>query len=171
MISRSLLIILTTVSIICACTSKITVDEPIKENWSKRQTIVPDTLKYIVGKTYLPVYSHIYHRYEHQTFNLTITVSIRNVSDSDTLFLTSADYFNTKGKKVRQYLNFPVYLAPMETIEIVIEEDDIEGGSGANFIFNWLATNEKTIPFFEAIMVSTSGQQGLSFTTRGVRID
>ena len=58
----------------------------------------------------------------------------------------------------------------METIEIVIEEQDIEGGSGANFVFNWATLNDKNPPLFEAVMISTYGQQGLSFTTRGVQI-
>ena len=56
----------------------------------------------------------------------------------------------------------------MQTIEIVIDENDIEGGTGANFIFDWLATKSTHAPYFEAVMISTSGQQGLSFTTKGV---
>ena len=58
----------------------------------------------------------------------------------------------------------------METLEIIIEEDDTEGGSGANFIFDWAVNNEKNPPLFEAVMISTHGTQGLSFTTRGVQI-
>jgi hypothetical protein len=81
-----------------------------------------------------------------------------------------ADYYNTYGDKIRQYLRQPVFLQPMETIEIIIEEEDKEGGSGANFIFDWAMVNEKNPPLFEAVMISTSGQQGLSFTTRGVDI-
>jgi hypothetical protein len=30
--------------------------------------------------------------------------------------------------------------------------------------------NDKNPPLFEAVMISTYGQQGLSFTTRGVQI-
>ena len=58
----------------------------------------------------------------------------------------------------------------METVEIIIEEQDIEGGSGANFVFDWAIKNAKNPPLFEAVMISTYGQQGLSFTTRGVQI-
>ncbi len=57
----------------------------------------------------------------------------------------------------------------METLEIVVSEDDKEGGSGANFIFDWSVKQDGLIPFFEAVMISTSGQQGVSFTTHGIR--
>ena len=58
----------------------------------------------------------------------------------------------------------------METIEIIIEEKDSEGGSGANFVFDWAMKNDTNPPLIEAVMISTYGQQGLSFTTRGVRV-
>lgn len=58
----------------------------------------------------------------------------------------------------------------METIEIVIDEKDNEGGSGANFIFNWRANAQLTEPLFESVMISTYGQQGISFLTQGIRI-
>jgi hypothetical protein len=67
-------------------------------------------------------------------------------------------------------LSVPIYLKPLETVEIIIEEQDIEGGSGANFVFDWAMANGKNPPLFEAIMISTHGQQGLSFTTRGVPV-
>jgi hypothetical protein len=124
----------------------------------------------IWGKTYLPVYSHIYHGYEHKTFNLTVTISIRNKSVNDSVFLAQANYYNTEGVEIRQYLSDPIYIKPLETIEFVIEEDDDEGGSGANFIFDWAMVNDKNTPLFEAVMISTSFQQGLSFSTRGVQI-
>ncbi len=120
------------------------------------------------GKTYLPVYSHIYHTKEHRTFDLTITVSIRNVSVSEDIYITKADYYNTGGNNIRQYLSGPVYIKPFETVEIVIPEEDKEGGSGANFLFEWAIKDTKNPPLFEAVMISTYGQQGLSFSTRGV---
>ena len=60
------------------------------------------------GKSYLPIYSHIYHRYENRTFDLTVTASIRNVSVTDTIYLLKADYYNTNGDKVRQYIQKPI---------------------------------------------------------------
>ena len=150
-------------------------DEAKKEsapttNWENKKAKIWDFSEFHKGKTYLPLYSHIYHIGEERTFDLTATVSIRNVSTSDTAYILKVDYYNTVGKKIRQYLKEPVYLKPMETIEIIIDENDSEGGSGANFMFEWAVKNEKNPPLFEAVMISTYGQQGLSFTTRGEEV-
>ncbi|MDP5076702.1 MAG: DUF3124 domain-containing protein [Nonlabens sp.] len=144
---------------------------PVKQaNWENRKASIASLDSLTKGKTYLPIYSHIYHIHEHRTFDLTATVSMRNISTIDTLYISKANYHNTAGKNIRTYLNNPVYLAPLETLEIIIAEQDIEGGSGANFIFDWAIKNEKNAPVFEAVMISTNGQQGLSFTTRGVPV-
>ena len=57
----------------------------------------------------------------------------------------------------------------METVEIVIDENDKEGGTGANFHFDWRIKPLSNEPLFEAVMISSFGQ-GLSFTTQGKRI-
>ncbi|ACF14358.1 conserved hypothetical protein [Chloroherpeton thalassium ATCC 35110] len=139
-------------------------------NWESRKAAITKMDSLAQGKSYLPVYSHIYHRFEDRTFDLTITVSIRNTSLTDSIYILKADYFNTAGDRIRQYLQNPVYLKPMETIEIIIEENDTEGGSGANFVFDWASKSAQNLPLFEAVMISTSGQQGLSFSTRGIEV-
>lgn len=139
-------------------------------DFESRKTEITNLNDLVQGKSYLPVYSHIYHRYENRTFDLTITISIRNITLTDPIYILKADYFNTNGDNIRQYIQKPIYLKPMETIEIIIAEDDNEGGSGANFVFEWAVKNDKNPPLFEAVMISTNGQQGLSFSTRGVQI-
>ncbi len=144
---------------------------PVKQaNWDSKKTNIENFDDYFTGKTYLPVYSHIYHIHEHRAFDLTTTVSMRNVSLRDTVYILKAEYYNTIGDNIRQYIKSPIYLKPLETLEIVIEEEDIEGGSGANFVFDWAMQSDRNPPLFEAVMISTYGQQGLSFTTRGVQI-
>jgi len=103
-------------------------------------------------------------------FDLAVTVSLRNTHRSDTVVLESADYFDTHGQLIRQYVKAPVLLLPMETIEIVIAELDEAGGTGGNFLFDWRIKAGGNPPHFEAVMISTYGQQGLSFTTTGIRI-
>ena len=63
-----------------------------------------------------------------------------------------------------------MYLTPMETTEIIIDEVDIAGGTGSNFIFEWKIPENCSEPLFEGVMSSTIGQQGLSFTTYAKRI-
>jgi len=157
--------------VLFSCSGKETDRYPSKQaDWNSKTIDIKQVDTLFQGKTYLPVYSHIYHIHEHRALDLTITISIRNVSLRDTVYILEADYYNTIGENIRQYLQRPIYLSPLETIEIVIDEEDIEGGSGANFVFGWATGTGKNPPLFEAVMITTVGQQGLSFTTRGVPI-
>ncbi|MCH4553352.1 MULTISPECIES: DUF3124 domain-containing protein [Aestuariibaculum] len=136
-------------------------------NWKSRtvHSVLPDSL--IKGKTYLSVYSQIYSETEHRIHSLTATVSIRNINEKDTVYIDKATYFDTHGNAIRTYFDKTIYVAPMEAVEIVIDERDEEGGTGANFLFNWRIKGSSNSPFFESVMISTSGQQGISFTTQG----
>lgn len=121
-------------------------------------------------KSYLSIYSEIYSQTEQRTHSLTATVSIRNTSKSDTIILNTADYYSSKGKLIRGYLRKPLFLIPMETIDIVVSQSDKEGGTGANFLFEWKTKKDVSEPLFEGVMISTYGQQGLSFTTTGIKL-
>ena len=140
-------------------------------NWEKRtlKKQVSDSL--ISGASYLSVYSEIYSETEHATIDLTATISLRNVNKKDTIFISKAAYYNTHGELIRSYFNKPIYIAPLETVEIVIDQHDEEGGTGANFLFDWKIKPNTHAPFFEAVMISTYGQQGLSFTTQGIKVE
>lgn len=140
-------------------------------NWENKKINLNNVDSLASGTTYLSVYSQIYSLTEHKTHDLTVTVSMRNIDQKDSIFITKADYFDTNGKLLRTYFDHPIYIAPMETVEIVIDEKDQEGGTGANFLFQWKIKKSTNNPFFEGIMISTSGQQGLSFTTRGINVE
>jgi len=138
-------------------------------NWEKR-AVDPTVLDSLTtGSTYLSVYSEIYQISENRTYHLTVTVSMRNISSSDTLYVFNAKHYNTKGDLVRNYFDKPIYINPLETVEIVISEGDKEGGTGGNFVFEWGTPVAHNEPRFEAVMISTTGQQGLSFSTQGIK--
>lgn len=139
-------------------------------NWKSRAAELPLDDSLSTGTTYLSIYSQIYSRSELRTHNLTATVSMRNTNVNDSIFVLKADYYNTKGNLIRTYFKNPIVLMPMETVEIVIDESDQEGGTGANFIFDWKKPESADDPFFEGVMISTSGQQGISFTTHGRKL-
>jgi hypothetical protein len=153
----------------CDNPNEISSFNPVK--WNKRMVDISQKDSLEVGKTYLSIYSQIYSVTEHKTHNLTAMVSLRNTSPSDTIYLLKADYFDTKGHLVRTYFDKAIYLSPLETIEIVIEEIDVEGGTGSNFVFDWKIPKSASEPLFEGIMNSTTGQQGISFVTEGKRIE
>ncbi len=119
---------------------------------------------------YIPIYSEIYSQSKDVKFNLTATLSIRNTSLQDTMYIQDIDYYDTYGTLVRNYLDEILQLNPLQSIEYVIEEEDTEGGTGANFIVNWGAENKSINPLFQGVMISTNGQQGISFITQGVSI-
>ncbi len=155
----------------CACGEQQEISSVNPVNWERRTIDFPLSDSLLTGTTYLSIYSQIYSQSEHKTHDLTATVSIRNTDLNDTIYIEKAEYFDTGGKSIRTYFESHIFLAPMETVEIVIDENDQEGGTGANFIFDWRAKADTNAPLFEGVMISTSGQQGLSFTTQGIRLD
>lgn len=116
---------------------------------------------------YVPVYSHIYQQNRQKTFNLTTTLSFRNTDPYRSLTLTKVSYYDLDGNLVQQYLNTFQELNPLASTSFVVEERDLRGGVGANFIVQWHSDHPVTPPVVEAIMISTSQQQGLSFLSRG----
>ncbi len=163
----SVLVLVTAIAFSCNSTQENGTFEPM--NWEKRKVVLYENDSLIKGSTYLSVYSQIYQIAEHRTYDLTVTVSLRNISSTDTVYVENAKYYNTNGDLIRTYFAQTIYIAPLETVEIVIAEGDTEGGTGANFIFDWATPNSNSEPFFQAVMISTTGQQGLSFTTQGIK--
>ncbi len=139
-------------------------------NWDIRRAELPtDSLS--TGATYLSSYSQIYTESEHRKFDLTGTISIRNINPRDSIYLSSARYYGTGGELVRTYFEQPIHLAPLETVAIIIDSHDREGGTGDNFYFEWATRPGLHEPLLEGVFISTYGQQGISFTTRGVRVE
>ncbi len=158
------------IALVLSCNEQNEISSINPENWSKRSAIISsmDSLEY--GKSYLSIYSQIYSSSEHKTHNLTAMVSLRNTCDLDTIYILRAEYYDTHGKSIRKYFEKPIFLAPMETTDIIIDEIDVTGGTGSNFMFEWKIPKNCSEPLFEGIMNSTMGQQGLSFTTQSIRI-
>lgn len=163
--------IIVMLSVLYACDSHTKNDDFKEENWNKRRIDLSNKDSLTYGKTYLSIYSEIFSHSEHTKHALTAMVSLRNISDKDSIYILSAAYYNTSGKLVQDYFKNPIYLTPLETVEIIIGEVDSGGGTGANFIFEWKTPKNSPEPLFEGIMNSTMGQQGLSFTTQGHRIE
>ncbi|PKQ65820.1 hypothetical protein BZG02_02110 [Labilibaculum filiforme] len=167
---KNYILFLLVITFTFGCSNKKEMSSVNPENWIKRSIDISnmDSLEY--GKSYLSIYSQIYSKSEHKTHNLTAMASMRNTSDTDTIFLLKVEYFDTHGKLIRTYFNTPIYIAPMQTTEIIIDEMDTEGGTGSNFIIEWKIPKNCPEPLFEGVMNSTMGQQGLSFTTQSKRI-
>lgn len=124
----------------------------------------------LIRQVYVPIYSDIYNQTRDTRTMLTATLSIRNTSIRDSLFVSTIDYYNTQGDLVRSYIDSPIYLKPMESIDYVIEQQDDSGGSGANFLIDWYSKKQLN-PLFQAVMVGGLGAQAFSFTTDGIELE
>jgi hypothetical protein len=134
-------------------TSPVNADEKII--LSKGQTI------------YVPAYSHIYAGNREMPILLTVTVSIRNTDQKNSIKVPKVDYYETQGAIVKRFIDSEVNLKPLESIRYVIPTKDKTGGSGANFIVEWKSDNFVNPPIVETVMIGAESQQGISFTSRG----
>jgi len=123
------------------------------------------------GQTlYVPVYSNIFSAPKKIPFNLATILSIRNTDMSNSIKILAADYYDTRGKLVRKYYRQPITLAPLESTDIFIPEDDTAGGTGANFIVRWNSQKEVNVPIIECVMIGMKSGQGISFVSPGQEI-
>ncbi len=81
-----------------------------------------------------------------------------------------ADYYDSQGQRIRSYLPRPLTLGPLAATRFVVKYSDKTGGSGAHFLVQWKSEQEVNPPLLEGVMIGASGQQGISFTSRGVVI-
>ena len=126
---------------------------------------LPDTIA--SGQTiYVPVYSHIYAG-GGQPHSLEVTLSIRNTDPGKTVTVTSVRYYDTKGKLVEDYLKSPLRLEPLETTAFLVKKQDVRGGSGANFITEWVSETVVNEPIVEAVMVGIDKTHHISFVSQG----
>lgn len=120
------------------------------------------------GQTvYVPIYSHIYSGDREHPFYLAATLSVRNTDPKHAITILSVDYYDSKGKLLRPYLENPIIINPFATTRYIIKESDKSGGSGANFIVKWKSDAKINSPIIESIMIGTKTQQGISFISRG----
>jgi len=128
----------------------------------------PDRTKLILRQdVYVPVYSSILGGAGLARLDLAVTLSIRNTSETMPLVIERIDYFDTAGAMVERYLQAPVAIRPLGTIEIFIAIEDVRGGSGPNFIVRWAATGPVAEPVIESVMTGASGTRGFAFVVPG----
>lgn len=119
---------------------------------------------------YVPVYSHVYYGDQEKQILLTAILSIRNTDPGRAITITKVDYYDSEGKPVKSYLSKKLTLKPLASTCFIVAESDRRGGFGASFLVHWQAEAKVNPPLFEGVMIGAAGQQGISFTSRGVAI-
>ena len=115
---------------------------------------------------YVPIYSHVYYD-KGRPYLLESTLSIRNTDIQRPVYIRSVRYYDTTGALLKKHVDRLIRLGPLETIEFLVETHDTTGGSGANFIVEWLSTERIDEPLIEAVMVGSSRNHGISFSRGG----
>lgn len=119
------------------------------------------------GSVYVPCYSQIYQGIKNRPFDLTVTLSVRNPGPSGDVDLMAVEYYDGRGRLLRSHKLDAAPLVPFSAREFLVEQEDASGGVGASFVVRWRGSRA---PLVEAVMIGTSGGQGVSFTSRGVEI-
>ncbi len=119
---------------------------------------------------YLPVYSHIWHgemdrKGEPTRALMSVSVSIRNTDPVRPIRILSAQYYDTDGRKLREYIPAPRSVAPMGTVEIFVPRSDDTGGSGANFVIVWKSDVPASPPLVEGVHASLQAGRSVAFVT------
>ncbi|MBD1892952.1 DUF3124 domain-containing protein [Coleofasciculus sp. FACHB-SPT9] len=153
----------------CSAQTSLSDQSPVQKREAPLQTVTLDKANIVMGQTvYVPIYSHIYH-YNNQehVIDLSATLSVRNTDLTNSIIITSVRYYDTNGQLLRQDIERPVALNPLASTSFFVAADDTSGGSGANFIVEWVAQKTVSKPVIEAVMISTSSGQGISFVSPG----
>lgn len=116
---------------------------------------------------YVPIYSSLYVSDNVRPVSLAATLSLRNMSDGHAVIIDAVDYYDSDGKLLESYLEAPSLLGPLMTAEFFISRFDRLGGSGANFIVRWSASEPGPDLLVEAVQQGRDGNAGISFVTEG----
>jgi hypothetical protein len=139
----------------------------IEQNFSDSLTALPKEELGVSGGFYVPAYSSVAMSQGKLRVDFSVTLSVHNASEARPLVVRRIAYFDTAGKQVESYLKAPVALKPLATVTIFIPTDDVRGGTGANFLVDWAATDEITEPVVEALMVGGVANAHYAFISQG----
>ena len=127
------------------------------------------------GQTvYVPAYSHIQSAYsgdKGSQITLAVTLSVRNTDIDEAIIVNSVKYYGNDGGFIKEFVETPLQLGPMGSMDFYIDRLDLSGGIGANFIVDWGAEKEVHEPYIEAIMIGAQGTLGYSWRNPGQVLD
>jgi hypothetical protein len=120
---------------------------------------------------YLPVYSHILHGEIERSGSpaktlVSVLVSVRNTDTARPMRVTAAQYFDTAGQRIKEFVTAPRVIPPMGTLELYVPTSEDKGGSGANFLITWKADAPINPPVVEALHANLPAGRSIVFLTQ-----
>jgi hypothetical protein len=125
------------------------------------------------GQTvYVPVYSEVRHGNlgssgQPDRLLMSILVSVRNTDPNHAIRIVRANYYDTVGKLLGNYVTQAVTVPPFGTSEFFVEQRETAGGSGANFAIEWDAAKAVSPPIIEALHARFQAGFSSTFVSRG----
>jgi len=116
---------------------------------------------------YVPVYSRVERTDGLPPFAFAVNVSIRNTDREHRIGITSARYYDSDGKLLKEYLAEPRVLEPLGTTTLFVKQSDTAGGLGANFLVEWVAQQVVTEPVIESVMIGQREVRMCAFRSPG----
>ena len=123
-----------------------------------------------IGRTFVVLHSTLVGQGGMKYLNFSGALSIHNTSASNPLVIEKIDYRVGGGRIVESYLTKPLALQPFASLQVLIAQDDVRGGTGASFTVDWAIADNAEEPVIEALMTATAGTQGFSFLSQGRRL-
>lgn len=117
-------------------------------------------------QVYVPAYATV-RVFRDTTVKLATTLGIHNTAPDRPLVVHRVAYFDTAGRLLREYLDAPVALRPYATVEVFVEDADVRGGSGANFVVEWSGAAPIPEPAIEAVAIGMQGPLSFSLVSPG----
>jgi hypothetical protein len=142
--------------------------DPIKQ---LEMTSTVDRSQFSYKQTfYVPIYSDVYTDRDNRKVLLSATLSVRNTTFKKSLYINKIDYYDTHGALVKSYLKSPIELPAMATLNYIVEKEEDNGGSGANFIIEVEGIDETVAPVIEAVMIGNFSNKAFAFSTEGTPV-
>ena len=134
---------------------------------AERATKLPADRVKAGQSVFVPIYSSIASADNARPINLAVTLTVRNLDRDGPIVVEAIRYHDSGGKLVRESLDAPIRIGPLAAFNLFLRESDNSGGTSPSFLVDWAADSAVEPPLVEAVMVSTAGSLGLTFTTTG----
>jgi len=126
---------------------------------SRRQTV------------YATAYSYVLRGDERHTVPIAPTLVIRNTDPASAIVVTTVDYRDSKGERLRRYAEEPIVVGPLASIEFAVQASEETGGHSPSSIVQWEANKTVNAPVVETLMIGGRATQGISFVGRAWAIE
>lgn len=133
-------------------------------------TAAPAEKLAIHGRTLIPLHSTLIGQGGVTRLNFSGALSIHNASSTNVLAIDKIEYRNGSGQLIESYLSNPIYLKPYASLQVLIAQDDVRGGTGASFTVDWSTAEGSDEPLIEAIMTAFTGPHSYAIRSPGRRV-